>query len=128
MCQNLPPTATPSLFVADPNFRPHHYDRNLLIGLMVWCGIGIILMFFGNAFTDTFGLILLIVEAVVVLVIDRPGFASLNGLINRQNLSNGARMGLNVLEVIFFWLVLPTYLVRAFLYEQRASGMLPPGR
>lgn len=108
-----------SLFATDPNFRPHRYAPNLLIGLAVWCAVGLVLMFFGNAFTDTLGLLLLIVEAVVVWRMDQPGFASINGLVHWRGLSGGARIGAIVLEVLFFWLVLAVYLVRAFLYERQ---------
>ena len=106
-------------------------ERNTLITLGVVYLLSVIMMFSGLGpfgLVDTIGLFLSLIETLVVLGLDKPGLASMRGLVNRATLSSGQRLALTIGEIIFFPLTLAVYLVRALIEAREELGLLPPSQ
>ncbi|MEO7000482.1 MAG: hypothetical protein ABI068_01595 [Ktedonobacterales bacterium] len=116
-----PAPSTPSSGV----FQLRRYGLRALIFYGVWCAIGYVLMFFGNAITDTVGLVVVFAEALLIYGIDREGLKTMNGLIAWGQLNSAQRWLLGIAEVIVFPLTLAVYLIRSILVARRYA---PPAR
>lgn len=95
----------------------------MLITMLIWYVIGVILMFNGDALRDTIGLVVVLIETIFVFVKDRHGLATLSGALDWQTMSKAQRIGLAVVEVVFFEFTLGIYLVREVLIH---SDLLAP--
>ncbi|HUY79230.1 MAG TPA: hypothetical protein VMV29_20850 [Ktedonobacterales bacterium] len=106
------------------------FDRGTLVTLGIVYLLAVVMMFSGGygGLVDTIGLLISLVEALIVLGLDKPGLASMRGLINRETLSSGARLALTIGEVIFFPLTLGVYLVRALIEARDELGFTPPSQ
>jgi len=123
---NQPTSTTPT-----PSEQGRKFDRGTLVTLGIVYLLSVILMFSGLGpfgLVDTIGLFIALVEALIVLGLDRPGLASMRGLINRETLSSGQRLALTIGEVIFFPLTLGVYLVRALIEVRDELGLTPPSQ
>lgn len=121
-----PPITTPA-----PAEQGRKLERNTLITLGIVYLLSVIMMFSGLGpfgLVDTIGLFLSLIETLVVLGLDKPGLASMRGLVNRATLSGGQRLALTIGEIIFFPLTLAVYLVRALIEAREELGLLPPSR
>lgn len=100
--------------------------------LAIWCFGGIVLMFFGTAFTDTLGLVLTVAETIFILTRDRANFYNGAGFWKVDQWSAGQRVFLAVLEVPFYFLALALYVVRvaALHYQQlqEPAPLTPPAK
>ena len=122
---NQPTSTTPT-----PSEQGRKFDRGMLVTLGIVYLLSVIMMFSGGygGLVDTLGLIIALVEALIVLGLDKPGLASLRGLINRESLSDGARLALTIGEIVFFPLTLGVYLVRALIEARDELGLTPPSQ
>ncbi len=121
-----PPTIAPA-----PAEQGRKLERNTLITLGVVYLLSVIMMFSGLGpfgLVDTIGLFLSLIETLVVLGLDKPGLASMRGLVNRASLSSGQRLALTIGEIIFFPLTLAVYLVRALIEAREELGLTPPSQ
>ncbi|GEM_PF-3572871 len=108
------------------SIQGRQYDPGLLAGLGIWYLIFFLMMFSGQALFDTIGLFALIIETLALLALDRPGLLSMRGLVNREQLSGGQRILLNIGEVVFFFFMTGAYLVRTIMEYQRIMSAQPP--
>jgi hypothetical protein len=119
----------PTSTAPTPSAPGRKFDKGTLVTLGIVYLLSVIMMFSGLGpfgLVDSIGLFISFVEALIVLGLDRPGLASLRGLINRETLSGGARLALTIGEVIFFPLTLGVYLVRALIEVRDELGLTPP--
>ena len=113
-------TASPvAAMAAARPFQLRRYSPRALVFYGAWCVIGYVLMFFGNAITDTVGLIVVFAEALLIYGVDRDGLKTMNGLVNWGQLHPAQRWLLGIGEVIVFPLTLLVYLIRCILISRR---------
>lgn len=103
---------------------PVVYERGALSTLLIWYVIGVVLMFSGDAIRDTLGLVVVLAETVFLFIKDRRGLISLNGAVAWEQLTKGKRIGLGIVEVLFFEFAVGIYLVRTVLFNR--DTLLPP--
>jgi len=120
----------PTSTTPKPSEQGRKFDRGTLVTLGIVYLLAVVMMFSGGygGLVDTIGLLISLVEALIVLGLDKPGLASMRGLINRETLSSGARLALTIGEVIFFPLTLGVYLVRALIEARDELGFTPPSQ
>lgn len=116
-------TPTTRSSAAEP-FVPVVYERGALSTLLIWYVIGVVLMFSGDAIRDTLGLVVVLAETVFLFIKDRRGLISLNGAVAWEQLTKGKRIGLGIVEVLFFAFAVGIYLVRTVLFNR--DTLLPP--
>jgi hypothetical protein len=121
MSQNAPESSSPPLF-NPASVAAREYSTAATVALILWCIIGVVIMFAGNAILDTTGLVISAAEAVLLLVIDRRGFYTAAGLIPVDRWSSTQRVLLAIAEVPFFFIVLVIYAIRI---GMRAFSRLP---
>ncbi len=112
MSQDTPqPPAPPALF--DPaSVKARDYEPVAVAALAIWCMIGIVLMFYGDALLDTSGLGLTVAEIGVLLLIDRRGLYTGAGLFNVDEWNKTQRVLLAIAEVPLFFVLLALYNIR----------------
>lgn len=108
------------------SIQGRQYDPGLLTVLGIWYIIFFLMMWSGFSWwIDTLGLFALIIETLVLLALDRPGLLSMRGLVNREQLSDGQRILLNIGEVVFFFFMTGAYLVRTIMEYQKMMSAQP---
>lgn len=100
-------------------------DPRVIAFLLLWFIVGAFLMFVGSALPDTIGLIMVTVEALVVLGLDRSGLYTMHGLVKVETLSSTQRTLLPIAEVIFFPVTLGVYLTRRIIEARDAVTQAP---
>lgn len=121
MSQNAPEPAAPPL-LNPASVVAREYSTTVVVALILWCIIGIVVMFAGNAVMDTLGLFITAAQAITLLVVDRRGFYTAAGLFPVDHWSATQRTLLAIIEVPFFFLVLILYAIRI---GMRAFAQLP---
>lgn len=114
-----------------PSAQGRKFDRGTLVTLVSVYLLSLIMMFSGLGpfgLVDTLGLFISLVETLIVLGLDKPGLASMRGLVNRETLSGGQRLALTIGEIVFFPLTLGVYLVRALIEARDELGLTPPSQ
>ncbi len=126
-----PPQQIPAFFDVK-TITAYPYPRMLVAVLATWCFAGIILMFFGNAWTDTIGLVLTVAETIFILTRDRTGFYTSAGFWKVAEWTSAQRTMLAVLEVPFYFIALALYIVRitARQYQMldQTAPLTPPAK
>ncbi len=122
---NQPTSTAPT-----PSTQGRKLDKGLLVTLGIVYLISLVMMFSGGygGLIDTIGLLISLIEALIVLGLDRPGLASMRGLVNRETMSGGARLALTIAQIIFFPVTLGVYLVRALIEVRDELGLTPPSQ
>lgn len=107
----------------------------MLVGVLaIWCFLSVCLMFFGNAWTDTIGLVLTAAEALYIVSRDREGFYTGAGFFKVAEWSRGRRIALAVIEIPFFFIALIVYVIRIaalqyqLLDQQQPAPLTPPAK
>lgn len=92
--------------------------------------MALVLMFWGNAVTDTVGAVIALAETAIILVLDHRGFYSAAGLFKVDAWNKGKRVALAIGEVPFFFIVLALYAFRVLLAQyyadQQPAPLQPP--
>lgn len=119
--QQAPQPAPPALF--DPtSVIARDFETAAVVALALWCMIGVLLMFAGNALLDTSGLGLTVAEIAVLLMIDRHGLYTGAGLFKVERWNGAQRALLAIAEVPGFFIILIIYIIRI---GMRAFSQLP---
>ena len=118
--QERPRASASSSSGATP-FRARRFKGSALTFYGAWCVVGYVLMFWGNPITDTVGLLIVFVEALLLYALDKEGMKRMNGLIPWDALSMLQQRALTVLEILFFPITLLVYLIRSVLVTRRAA-------
>lgn len=122
----------PIAFFDPKTIKATTYPGKLLGLLAIWCFVGIVLMFFGTAITDTLGLVLTVAEALFILSRDREGFYTGAGFFKVAEWSSAQRTALAVIEVPFYFLALMLYIVRVVARDyqllQQPAPLTPPAK
>lgn len=119
--------APPPLF--DPaSVRARDYEPAAVVALALWCMIGVLLMFAGNALLDTSGLGLTAAEVALLLIIDRHNFYTAAGLFKVDEWNPVQRALLAIAEFPGFFIVLILYVIRiGMLTFTRMQSSSPDG-
>jgi hypothetical protein len=121
MPEQAPQPPPPALF--DPaSVVARDYEIAAVVALALWCMIGVLLMFAGNALQDTSGLGLTVAEIAVLLMIDRRGFYTGAGLFEVERWNAAQRALLVIAEIPGFFIILIIYIIRI---GMRAFNQLP---
>lgn len=112
MSQDTPQQSAPPALFDPASVKARDYEPAAVAALAIWCMIGVVMMFYGNALLDTSGLGLTVAETAVLLVIDRRGFYTGAGLFNVDAWSKTRRTLLAIIEVPFFFIFLVIYVIR----------------
>ena len=126
MSQNAPQAPTPPALFDPASVVSRDYETAAVVVLALWCMIGILTMFAGNALLDTFGLGLTAAEVALLLIIDRQGFYTVAGLFKVDQWNRAQRVALAVAEVPLFFIALIGYVIRIGM-AKFAELQPPPG-
>ena len=88
------------------------YERAAVVALALWLMVGTLLMFSGTALLDTSGLAMTVIEAALLLAIDRRGFYTAAGLFKVDQWSQTRRFLLAIAEVPGYFFILAIYVIR----------------
>jgi hypothetical protein len=127
MSQNAPQAPTPPALFDPASVVSRDYETAAVVVLALWCMIGILTMFAGNALLDTFGLGLTGAEVALLLIIDRRGFYTVAGLFKVDQWNRAQRVALAVAEVPFFFIALIGYVIRIGMAKFTELQASPPG-
>lgn len=122
----------PIPFLDPKTIKAANYTGMVAGILAIWCFGGIVLMFLGNAVTDTLGLVVTVAEALFLVARDRENFYTGAGFWKVNEWSGTQRALLAVGEVLFWFLALIVYVVRvvALHYQQlqQPAPLTPPAK
>ncbi len=129
MSQNAPHESAPPALFDPASVKARDYEPSAVVALALWCIIGVVLMFYGNAITDTFGTGLVVAEAAVLLMIDRRGLYTDAGLFKVDQWNKAQRVLLAIGEVLFFFVTVIIYVIRIGMltFSQLPSSQSGPG-
>ncbi len=129
MSQNAPHDPAPHALFDPASVKARDYESAAVVALALWCIVGMVLMFYGNAITDTFGTSLVVAEAAVLLMIDRRGLYTGAGLFKLDQWSKTQRVLLAIGEVLFFFVPVIIYVIRIGMltFSQLPSSQSGPG-
>ncbi|HEU0028104.1 MAG TPA: hypothetical protein VFQ25_13405 [Ktedonobacterales bacterium] len=126
MSQDAPQAPTPPALFDPASVVSRDYETAAVVVLALWCMIGILTMFAGNALLDTFGLGLTGAEVALLLIIDRRGFYTVAGLFNVDQWNRAQRLALAVAEVPLFFVALIVYVIRIGMAKFTELQASPP--
>ena len=127
MSQDAPRQSPPPALFDPASVVSRDYESAAVVALALWCMIGVLLMFAGNALMDTSGLGLTVAETVVLLIIDRRGFYTGAGLFKVDEWSKTQRALLAIAEVPFFFIALVIYVIRIGMVKFTQIPQSPSG-
>ncbi|HEX9037458.1 MAG TPA: hypothetical protein VF808_10755 [Ktedonobacterales bacterium] len=102
------------------------YEPVAVVALALWCMVGVLVMFAGNALMDTAGLGLTVAEIAVLLMIDRRGFYTGAGLFDVDRWTPAQRTLLAIAETVGFFITLILYVIRIGMAQFSRMADTPP--
>jgi hypothetical protein len=126
MSKDAPQAPTPPALFDPTSVVARDYENAAVVVLALWCMIGVLTMFAGNALLDTFGLGLTAAEVALLLMIDRRGFYTVAGLFKVDEWNRAQRGGLAVAEVPLFFVALIGYIIRIGMAKFTEIQSSPP--